>query len=143
MNRDRADHAYVRQLIDAAATFSRQMHISGAKCFAPDCGREFRSQGQLQDHAEAVHTFEDIRRVLNEYVREKFGRSGDYHASPIVPAIYTWVEDLAADWVVYTVEEANETTLYKAAYAISDDTVTLGEGVEVRRRTVYEPTKKD
>lgn len=112
-------------------------------CCEPECERAFLTFGQMIDHAEAVHTFSDIERMLREAVREKYGRPGDYHASPPVPAVWAWVEDVADDWVVFTVEESTETTLYKASYSILDNSVTLGDPVEVRRRTVYEPVKKD
>jgi hypothetical protein len=45
--------------------------------------------------------------------------------------------------VVYTVEEGNESTLYKASYSVVDGVVSLGDPAEVRRRTVYEPNKND
>jgi hypothetical protein len=94
------------------------------------------------ERAEALLTFDDTRKIVHEHIRETFGRQGDYKATPIIPAIWTWIEDMASDWVVYTVEGGNDTTLYKASYSITDGAVTLGEPVEVRRRTVYEPIKK-
>ena len=125
-------------------------------CNDPNCERSFLDEASMASHfwlvhggeknaerAEALLTFDDTRKILHEYIREEFGRAGDYKASPIVPAIWTWVEDTATDWVVYTVEEGNETTLYKASYSITDGAVTLGDPVEVRRRTVYEPVKKE
>lgn len=95
------------------------------------------------ERAEALLTFDDTRKIVHEYIREKFGRTGDYKANPVIPAIWTWIEDMASDWVVYTVEEGNETTLYKASYTVLDGVVTLGDATEVRRRTVYEPVKKE
>lgn len=140
MTSDR-DKAYVQHLLNAALT-GPDVASGVLNCHAPDCGRSFYRPSRLQDHAEAVHTFEDVRRILNEHIREEFGRRGDYSSKPIVPAIWTWIDDLATDWVVFQVEEDNETQLLKASYAITDGAVSLGEPVEVRRRTVYEPTKK-
>jgi len=95
------------------------------------------------ERAEALLTFDDTRKIVHEFIREEFGRTGDYKANPVVPAIWTWIEDLASDWVVYTVEEGNDITLFKASYVITDGAVTLGDATEVRRRTVYEPVKKE
>lgn len=111
-------------------------------CPEEGCERSFRDEAGLFEHAEAVHTFDDIRRLVSEAVREKYGRAGQYNASPPIPAIWVWVDDLADDWVVYMVEEGVDSTLYKASYSITDNEVTLGEPTEVRRRTVYEPVKK-
>jgi len=104
----------------------------------PDCARSFLDEASLHDHSEAVHTFEDIRRLVNEAVREKYGKAGSFQASPPIPSTWVWVDDLAEDWVVYMVEEGVDSTLYKASYAITDNKVTLGEPAEVRRRTVYD-----
>lgn len=109
-------------------------------CRAPECGRHFFGLHALQEHAESVHTFDDIRQILNEFVREKFGRPGTNSK----PGIYVWVNDIAEDWVVWSVEDAKDCALYKATYAIdADNKVTLGTPAEVVRRTVYDPVKKD
>ena len=119
---------------------------AGIECPADDCSRHFQDEMGLVEHAEAVHTFSDTERLVSEAVREKYGRRGDYKATPPVSSIYVWVNDMAADWVVFTVEggdtQINE-TLYKASYSIVDGVVNLGEPVEVKRRTVYEPVKKE
>lgn len=130
--------------------------MSTHTCKDPNCGRSFLNEDAATEHAQRVHvrektieraeallTFDDTRKIVHEYIRETFGRAGDYKATPVVPAIYTWIEDMATDWLVYTVEEGNETTLYKASYSVVDGVVSLGDPVEVRRRTVYEPVKKD
>lgn len=116
--------------------------LAGIECCEEHCERAFLNFEQMVEHAEAVHTFDDLRKLVHEVVREQYGRTGDYKATPPVPSIWTWIEDMATDWVVFTVEEGNETTLYKASYSVVDGNVTLGEPVEVRRRTVYEPVKK-
>lgn len=122
-------------------------------CLHDDCARLFINFDKMVDHAdgpshlqektweraEALLTFDDTRKIVHEYIREKFGRTGTYQTTPPIPSIWTWIEDMAVDWVVYTVEEANETTLFRASYSITDGSVTLGDGVEVRRRTVYDP----
>jgi len=140
------DTAYVEHLLTASRQHTQDiaetLKNSQPICVAPECGRVFRDESALRDHAEAVHTFDDIRRILNEYIREEFGRRGDYKADPVVPAIWTWIDDLATDWVVFMVEEGNDSKLLKASYALTDGDVTLGETTEVRRRTVYEPVKK-
>lgn len=140
------DDAYIDHLLEAARQAAGNADLAGSgyqttqvTCFAPECGRTFFGMDRLQDHAEAVHTFEDIRRILAEYIREEFGRTGDYKATPPVPGIWTWIDDLAADWVAFVVEEGNDSKLLKASYTIVDGNVTLGEPTEVRRRTVYEP----
>lgn len=125
-------------------------------CTDETCPRAFLEQAARDEHVQRVHvgektieraeallTFDDTRKIVYEHIREEFGRQGDYKANPIVPAIWTWIEDLATDWVVYMVEEGNEISLYKASYSILDGTVSLGAPVEVRRRTVYEPINKE
>lgn len=134
----------VKQVKALYANDAASEHVRGAAypCFDDDCERAFFTVQKMFEHAEAVHTFDDIRRLVSEAVREKYGRAGVYNASPPVPAIWVWVDDLADDWVVFMVEEGNDSTLYKASYSITDNEVTLGEPTEVRRRTVYEPVKK-
>lgn len=128
---------YVNQLVEQA-----QHEQSGRLvCRAHDCDRSFLDVATLTEHAEAVHTFEDIRRMVAEVCRDKYGRRGDYEADPIVPTVWVWIEDLADDWVVFMVEEGNSSDLFKASYEISPEgVVTLGEPLQVRRRTVYDAT---
>jgi hypothetical protein len=134
----RAKALGLTKLLPKGWTSTEKAHLD-----CPQCDRSFLTDEAFCDHAEAVHTFDDIRRILSEHIREEFGRRGDYKAEPIVPAIWTWIDDLSADWVVYCVEEGNDSKLLKASYAITDGKVTLGEPVEVRRRTVFEPVKSD
>jgi hypothetical protein len=131
-------HARVSAIVDAAS-----LDVHGRTvCPAPGCDRAFLSVDQLEDHAEAVHTFGDVERLVSEAVREKFGRRGDYQANPPIPSIYCWVNDIATDWVVFTVEGGDtqiKETLYKAPYTVAEDgKVSIGTPVHVRRRTVYE-----
>lgn len=105
-------------------------------CPEGDCERAFLAHTHLVEHAEAVHTFSDTERLVADVVREKYGRRGEG-----VSSIWTWISDLSADWVVFTVE-GDDMVLYKASYSITDGAVTLGEPVEVRRRTVYEPVNQ-
>lgn len=129
--------------------------MSNHACTDTSCERTFLNEAALTEHAQRVHvkektieraealmTFDDTRKIVHEYIREEFGRTGDYKASPPIQSIWTWIEDMASDWVVYTVEEGNDSTLYKASYSIVDGVVNLGDATEVRRRTVYEPVKK-
>jgi len=105
-------------------------------CPEDGCERAFLHEDPLWDHAEAVHTFSDIERLVSETVREKYGQKGDYKNN--VPYIYVWVNDMATDWVVFTVEKGSLSTMYKASYSVTDNEVTVGTPSEVRRRTVYE-----
>lgn len=153
----RRSSGYVQALVDGAIRrdglgvsdlagagyFRKQVH-----CYAPECsdsagnGRPFFGVDKLREHAEAVHTFDDIRRLLSDFLREKFGKTGDYNAEPPIPGIWVWIDDLADDWVVFSKEEGNESTLLKADYSIDDkNQVTLGTPVEVVRRTVYDPVE--
>lgn len=100
----------------------------------PECERAFLHEDRLADHAESVHTFSDIERLVSERVREAYGQKPDATTS-----VYTWVVDMSTDWVVFTVEKSNDANLYKASYVLVDNQVTLGTPVEVLRRTVYEP----
>ena len=104
-----------------------------------DCERAFLDPVTLQDHADAVHTFDDIERLVSEEVREVFAKRGDYEAKPPVGATWAWVRDLSTDWVVFVVEKDTDSKLLKAPYSILDNEVTLGEAIEVVRKTVYEP----
>lgn len=108
-------------------------------CPEDDCGRLFLNEDQLYEHAEAVHTFGEIRLLVSQAAREKWGGG----AGP--DRAWVWVDDLANDWVVVEVEEGGSQKLLKASYSITDNRVTLGEGTEVVRRMVYEPvgTKED
>lgn len=106
------------------------------ECPHDDCDRSFLHKDQLTEHAEAVHTFSDIERLVSERIRETYGQKGDYKAN--VPSVYAWVNDMATDWVVFSVEKGSASTLYKASYSIVDNDVTLGVPAEVVRRTVYE-----
>lgn len=151
----RRSSGYVKVLIDAAHRKVGLMKRDAAatitplrvECLAPECmdagsGRPFFGTLALREHAEAVHTFDDIRRVLCDYLRERFGRPGDYNAEPPVQGIWVWVEDLAVDWVVWSREEGTDSMLLKADYSIdADNQITLGEPTEVVRRTVYDPVK--
>lgn len=105
--------------------------------------REFRSVAQFLDHADSMHTFSDIESLVGEAVREKYYKPGNYKANPPVSSVWAWVRDLATDWVVFIVEKEGDSTLYKASYSITDGAVTLGDPVEVKRRTVYEEVKKE
>jgi len=104
----------------------------------PECERAFLHEDGLLDHAEAVHTFSDVERIVNEAVRERFGKK---RTASDKNYIYVWVNDLAEDWCVFTVEGNAASTTYKIPYTLGGDdnlTVTLGDPFEVRRRTVYD-----
>lgn len=104
----------------------------------PECERAFLHEDVLLDHAEAVHTFGDVQRIVSEAVRERFGKK---RTASDKNYIYVWVEDLADDWCVFTVEGNAVSTTYKIPYTLGGDdnlSVTLGDPYEVRRRTVYD-----
>lgn len=107
-------------------------------CKEEGCARTFLTDSAADDHAQAVHSFNDIRGLVSDAVRAKFGQRGDYKAIPPICSIYTYVQDLAQDWVVFELEGAGH-DLWKASYVIVDSIVTLGEAVAVARRTVYDP----
>lgn len=104
-----------------------------------DCARSFLDFEAMVDHAEAVHTFDDIRAMVSEEIREKYNVRGDYRATPPVPSVWAWVADLADDWVVFEASQGSQCDNYKCGYSIVDNVATLGEISEVRRRTVWEP----
>jgi len=110
-------------------------------CWDESCARQFISFDTMVEHAEAVHTFSDIHQMLREKVREEFGQDGDRNAG--IPHIWVYVVDAAPDWLVFERESEGDSGLFKVSYSIVDNKVTLGEPVEVVRRTVYEPVKKD
>lgn len=123
------------QIADLAGTGLERTVVT---CRADGCDRSFFGVSNLRDHADAVHTFDDIRQMVAEKGRETYGRDGDYKATPVVPSIWVWVQDIAEDWVVLSVEEASECKLLQMDYSILNSVVTLGEPQEVVRRTVYD-----
>lgn len=111
------------------------------KCKVEGCGREFSELALLGDHADAVHTFDDIQRAINDAVREKYRVEGDPRVG--IKSVWAWVVDVAEDWVVFELENGSDVSLQKAGYTFNDGKVTLGDPVEVVRRTVYEPVNKE
>lgn len=107
----------------------------GIECPEEGCERAFLTEIALLEHAEAVHTFEDIRRLVSEQVREEYWKPADGNGD----RTWVWVADIAEDWVVFERESGNDTDLLKCSYSILDNKVTLGQASKVRRRTVYEP----
>lgn len=108
-----------------------------------ECERTFLSVEKMLDHAEAVHTFSDVEELVRDAVRDKYNRDGNAQSTPPVPYTYAWCRDFATDWVVFEMNKGGagrkeKSTLYKASYSITDGKVTLGEPVEVVRKTVYE-----
>lgn len=106
-------------------------------CKEEGCERTFLSDTAALDHAQAVHTFNDIRSLVSEAVRAKFGRRGNYDVTPVISSIYTYVVDIAADWAVFEADGSGH-DLWKVSFAITDNIVTLGDAVAVAKRTVYE-----
>ena len=104
---------------------------------AEGCQRKFLDLASLQDHAEAVHTFDDIRQTVSDAVREEYGR----RSTDELRGVYVWVMDIATDWVVFSRDEAGDQSLQKVSYSIVDGKVIFGTPFEVTRKTVYEPVK--
>ena len=112
--------------------------ITRIPCVDEDCAREFLTDAAMEEHAAAVHTFDDIRRTVTDALKDTYGRRGNYSASPVIPSIYIYVVDLASDWVVFE-RDSNGSDLWRCSYAITDNVVTLGDATQVARRTVYDP----
>jgi hypothetical protein len=56
--------------------------------------------------------------------------------------VWAWVEDLTDEWVVFQLENGGNCSLQQAPYTMDDSgEVTIGDPVEVQRRTVYEAVK--
>ena len=109
-------------------------------CEAPDCGRAFLDKASLVEHAEAVHTYDDVRQVVCDAVREKWGNNGNDARGE--PRVYVWLVDIADDWCVFQLEvSGGDTSMQKVSYAITDGEVNFGNPYEVVRRTVYEPVR--
>lgn len=102
----------------------------------PQCERQFIDAATLHEHADSVHTFDDIRGMVSEEVRETYGTSTNGPSGLSAP--YTWVVDLADDWCVFQLEAVGSCKLMKVGYLLTGNSVTLvGEPFEVVRQTVY------
>jgi hypothetical protein len=78
-------------------------------------------------------TDEDRRQVLRSALVERFGADDRY----------LWVDSVSSEegWLVFEVESRNggESGLFQVDFNIDDGSVTLGEPVQVRRVTAFEP----
>jgi hypothetical protein len=111
-------------------------HLGVLSCPEDNCDRTFLDSARLMDHAEAVHTFNEQRALVQCALREKYSSENDPLRSPK----WVYVADQADDWVVFEVEGGGDWALYKSSYSIGTDTsVTLGDAVKVVARTIYEP----
>jgi hypothetical protein len=140
------DYETLYKASDDSASYQVQPHgssstVSGLSCSA--CDRAFLSVRGLRDHAEAVHqdealeaTYDERRELVQAALRTALNPA----ASPMLSyqrTVYCWISDMTDDFCIYQVE--GEEHHRKATYSIADDgVVTLGEGVHVRRRAVYE-----
>jgi hypothetical protein len=106
-------------------------------CIHCDCDRTFVTDEAALDHANLVHTFREIEEAVSLAIRAKYGRE----STPTAPSIWTWVNDLSDDAVVFSVEQGNgPNSLYASTYSINEDgAVELGDPIEVKRKTVYVP----
>lgn len=111
-------------------------------CTQPDCRRAFLDTASLYEHAEAVHTFDDIRQTVADALRESFGSQGTTNQGD--PRVYCWLVDIADDWAVFQQEvSGGDTALLKVSYSIIDGEVNFGTPFEVMRKTVYEAVKEN
>ena len=114
-------------------------HIHSVACRDDACEREFLTEQAMQEHAEAVHTFNDQRQIVQDALRDTYGRK--YDPTTKVESIYVWIRDQADDWVVFE-REGSGSDMWKVGYVIGpDNDVTFGEAVQVVQRTVFEPVK--
>jgi len=110
------------------------------ECAESGCGRQFLDKARLLEHAEAVHTFDDIRLTVSDAIRETYGSKGNTATGD--PRVYVWLEDIADDWAVFTIEvSGGDSSLNKVSYSITDGEVNFGKPYEVTRKTVYEPVR--
>ncbi|NUS01932.1 MAG: hypothetical protein HOV97_05135 [Nonomuraea sp.] len=108
--------------------------LSGIPCYDENCTRSFLDFAKMADHAEAVHTFDDIRMIVSEGLREKYATKSDSYST----SVYIYIVDLADDWVVFEASKGGNDDYYKASYSIIDNVATFGALTEVRRRTLWE-----
>lgn len=129
----------------AAATVHASTHGSAATVHGLSCGsceRAFLTVRGLRDHAEAVHqdealeaTYDERRELVSSALRTSLNPT--VHPHHYSRHVWCYITDMSDDFVVYQVD--GEEFHRKATYSIADDgVVTLGEGVHVRRRSVYE-----
>lgn len=130
---------HVQKHLDSPDMKESAMHA----CTDPNCERSFLDAAALDEHASAVHTFEDTRQLVSEALREKYG-VGINGASkvPYEQRTYVYVRDIAEDWVVFDEESGgmSRSVMKKVGYALDDkgQVAFVGEPVEVVRKTVYE-----
>lgn len=129
----RALYANEKASLDVAAN---QFRVA---CAEGGCDRAFLDFDRMVDHAEAVHTFNDIQQILRDAVREMWGKRGEHNGT----WVHVWVQDASTDWCVFEREEGDQVSLHKVSYSIVDNQVTFGTPVEVVRRTIYEPVTKE
>lgn len=109
-------------------------------CNHEGCSRTFLDVASFNEHADSVHTYDEIRDAVSREVRENYSRPASLGQS----SIYAWAEDLTDTWVVFNVEGQGTDQLWKADYTISEDgVVTLGEPAAVVRKVVYVPAPKE
>lgn len=106
------------------------------ECKHEGCSRTFVDVAALNDHADSVHTYDEIRDAVSREVREQYSRQGTLGQS----SVYSWVVDITDTWVVFEVEGQGSLQLWKADYSISDSgVVTLGDPKPVVKKVVYVP----
>lgn len=110
-------------------------------CPADGCERAFLDEDSMLDHADSVHTYDEIQQKVNNAVKAKFGRP----ATATSPGNWVWVADLTDTWVVFSMDQDEDGVpgLFQADYTIdADGNVTLSEPKPVERKTVYVPASK-
>lgn len=83
--------------------------------------------------SETEMSHEDVRDILHHALRDDLQLGDD---------AWFWVADVYDDRVIYKVDGGNGAGYYQRSYTIADDgTVTLGDPIEVRRVTNWEPVQ--
>ncbi len=105
-------------------------------CPEEGCTRAFIDAAAFHDHADSVHTYDEIRQQVSAAVRAKHGRSAQLGQ----PGVCVWVADLTDTWVVFEVEGNTAAQLWKSEYTIDESgDVDLADPTAVVRKVVYVP----
>jgi hypothetical protein len=104
-------------------------------CPAPGCNRVFLDAAIRRDHADAVHSFDDITELIDDALQETFGTDGGSGK----PAIQVWLEEIGDEWAVFASSDVKDGALRRVSYSITNGNVSFGVPVEVERQTVFVP----
>lgn len=83
-------------------------------------------------------SYDEIRRQVQAAIEDRLEDQAEQAGARLDDGIYVYVQDLGPDWAVYCTGYDDDT--YKLTYSIdSAGLVTLGDAVEVKAITTYEP----